>query len=93
MEHPRAAGPNGTTSDANVPSRGQLLYENHCMVCHESQLHVREDRRATSGAAVEDQVRRWSGEQKLEWDEEDVSDVTGYLLHRYYRFGADSLRK
>ena len=67
-------------------SRGQLLYENDCRGCHESVVHVREGRKASSPAAVEGWVRRWSGELKLGWSDDEVREVTRYLSQRYYKF-------
>jgi cytochrome c5 len=67
-------------------SRGRMLYENHCTRCHTSVLHVRENRRAVSLKALEGWVRRWSGEEKLTWSEEEIVGVVDYLNRRYYKF-------
>lgn len=67
-------------------SRGQLLYENDCRGCHESVVHVRERRKASTPAAVEAWVRRWSGELKLGWGDDEVRAVSRYLDERYYKF-------
>src|SRR5581483_8094011 len=66
--------------------RGAMLYENHCTICHTSVVHVREDHRATSDVEVENWVRRWSTDQKLGWSQQDVDDVTSYLLSTFYKF-------
>jgi len=66
--------------------RGAMLYENHCTICHTSVVHVREDHRATSDVEVESWVRRWSTDQKLGWSQQDVDDVTSYLLQTFYKF-------
>ena len=71
---------------APEPSRGELLYENHCQSCHESTLHVRTDHRARSPAEVQEWVQHWSEQQKLGWSNEDVSEVADFLVRRYYRF-------
>lgn len=63
-----------------------MLYENHCTRCHTSVLHVRENRRAVSLKALEGWVRRWSGEEKLTWSEEEIVEVVDYLNRRYYKF-------
>jgi len=65
--------------------RGRLLYENHCTGCHESTLHVREDREAESLAQVRSQIRRWHQYLGLPWSAQDVEDVLVYLNGRYYR--------
>jgi mono/diheme cytochrome c family protein len=61
------------------PTRGELLYDNHCTSCHTSIAHVRGNRRANSEAAVE---------LKLGWTEDEVTDVTQHLVNRYYKFDA-----
>ena len=65
--------------------RGEMLYENHCIGCHDSVLHVRADRRVDTRAGVAAQVRRWSGAQGLQWNEGDIEEVTEFLDRRYYR--------
>jgi len=67
-------------------SRGRMLYENHCMRCHVSVLHVRENRRAVSLKELEAWVRHWSEEEKLDWNEEEIVEVVGYLNRQFYRF-------
>lgn len=66
--------------------RGRLLYENHCQECHESTVHIREDRRAESIGGISYQVTRWQRELRLGWDAEEVNDVVRYLNRRYYHF-------
>jgi len=80
-EQPKKTAPPPVTG-----SRGELLYENHCTGCHTSQAHLRDNRRARSASEVEGWVRRWSGELKLDWSNEDVKDVTNHLVRRYYKF-------
>ena len=69
-----------------TPTRGQMLYENHCIACHQSTAHIRRDRRANSLKALEGWVIRWSNQQQLNWSTEDVGDVVDYLNNRYYKF-------
>lgn len=78
---------------AVVGSRGQMLYENHCTRCHASVLHVRENRRAVSLKVLEGWVRRWSGEEKLPWSEEEIVEIVDYLNQRYYKFPPPDGRK
>lgn len=82
--------PQAATHDAQMQmvsptARGAMLYENHCTICHTSVVHVRENHRATSDVEVENWVRRWSADQKLGWSDEDVDDVTRYLLATFYK--------
>lgn len=71
-------------------SRGQLLYENHCQGCHTSVVHVRETRRVHSLKDLQHWVTRWSGELKLQWSVDEISDVVDYLNGRYYKIGMPS---
>jgi len=70
--------------------RGRLLYENHCMSCHVSTVHVREQRRSKTPAEVRAWIVRWSGEQKLNWGEDELADVYQYLNNRYYKFPVET---
>ena len=69
-----------------VPSRGQLLYENHCMSCHKSVVHIRTRQQARSLPAVRAQVLNWAAYMQLCWDKEEIEDVVGYLNRQYYQF-------
>lgn len=77
--------PEKTTPANTASSRGQLLYENHCLGCHESVLHVREHRLAKSLPELHAQVVRWSSYQNLRWNREELEDVVQYLNMRHYR--------
>lgn len=68
------------------PLRGMELYENHCAVCHASQVHIREKRKAKSLAQVESWIRHWVKELKLPWTDEEVKEVLSYLNLRYYEY-------
>ena len=65
--------------------RGQLLYENHCQGCHQSSLHIRNNRRAKTVAELRGWVLRWSGELRLGWAAEEIEDVVQYLNRRFYK--------
>lgn len=71
---------------APSPTRGQLLYETHCIECHNSQMHWRNGRKARSWATLKAQVIRWQEAARLGWDEADVDEVTRYLNAIVYRF-------
>jgi len=66
--------------------RGALLYENHCIACHTTQMHWRDQRMATDWASLRAQVRRWQGAAQLNWADEEIDDVARYLNARFYRF-------
>lgn len=66
--------------------RGQQLYENHCLVCHESMVHIRSKQSARSLADLQQRVDHWARYMKLPWSGEEVRDVTRFLDSRYYQF-------
>lgn len=69
-----------------IRTRGALLYQNHCLDCHESLVHIRARHKARNLGAIQGQVIRWSSYLKLRWSEEDINDVTRYLNQTYYQF-------
>ena len=69
-----------------VASRGKLLYENHCMACHESVAQIRVNRRVKALPALQAQVIRWAAYSKLPWGNEEIEDVVQYLDTQYYKF-------
>jgi mono/diheme cytochrome c family protein len=68
------------------PSRGQLLYDTHCVACHDTQVHWRDARAVTDWRSLKAQVRRWQARALLDWSEADIVQVTRYLNDRIYRF-------
>jgi len=78
---------NALAADA---ARGRLLYENECMVCHTSVVHVREDRKAKSRDEIRSWVQRWSKELKLQWESGEIDDVIEYLNDKYYQLKSTS---
>ena len=66
-------------------SRGQLLYENQCVHCHDSRVHVRENRSARSIEDVREWVGRWNRTLALKWDAQTQDDVSAYVYRRFYR--------
>jgi mono/diheme cytochrome c family protein len=80
---PTPAAAQATTS---APSRGEMLYANHCIACHATQMHWREKRQATDWAGLRAQVQRWQGVARLDWSDEDILDVVRHLNDTIYRF-------
>lgn len=66
--------------------RGRLLYANHCVECHSREMHWRDQRRAIDWDSLRGQVRRWQGEARLGWSDEDIEAVTRHLNDTVYRF-------
>jgi hypothetical protein len=69
-----------------TPSRGQLLYENHCTSCHESVAAIRTRHAVRSLPDLRGQIVRWADYGKLRWGKEDIDEVVRYLNVRHYRF-------
>ena len=66
--------------------RGEQLYENHCQVCHTSQVHFRAKSKVKSVGDILYQINRWSTELNLNWSGEEMADVLDYLNQRFYHF-------
>ena len=71
---------------AETFDRGQALYENHCVACHETAVHTRAERRAASRSDLRRLVASWNIHAGLGWSDEEIGDVTDYLNRRFYRF-------
>ena len=69
-----------------APPRGQMLYENHCMSCHESLVHIRTRQQAKTLPQLRARTQHWANYLHLRWGGEDVEDVVRHLDNRYYRF-------
>ena len=69
-----------------VQPRGLLLYENHCMACHESLVHVRRNRRIRSLPELRSRVQHWAEYLHLRWSREEVEEVVRHLNSQYYKF-------
>jgi mono/diheme cytochrome c family protein len=74
-------------------SRGEMLYSTHCIACHTTHVHWRDQRLATDWASLNRQVRRWQSNTSLNWNEEDIEAVSGYLNALYYHFPAKARDK
>ena len=67
-----------------APSRGELLYATHCIACHTTQVHWRDQRLVSNYASLVAQVVRWQGNTGLGWTREDVTEVARYLDATFY---------
>ncbi len=66
--------------------RGQLLYATHCVECHNSQMHWRDNRLATDWDSLKDQVRQWQTRAMLNWSDAEIVEVARYLNDTVYRY-------
>jgi mono/diheme cytochrome c family protein len=80
-------------AQTTAPSRGQLLYGNHCVECHTSQMHWREQRLARDFPSLKGQVRRFQGLAGLTWSDEDIEAVARHLNDTIYRFPEPQARR
>ena len=69
-----------------APSRGQLLYTTHCIACHTTQMHWRDERRAVDWETLKGQVRRWQGNAGLQWADADIVEVARHLNDTIYHY-------
>ena len=69
-----------------VPSRGELLYNNHCIACHSTQMHWRTLRLVRDWDSLLAQVRRWEKNTGLRWSEAEVQDVARHLNDTIYQY-------
>ena len=82
-ESPQAKQPVGRVP---LQPRGEMLYSNHCLDCHESIVHIREKRSAKNLDALRSAVTRWSQQLELKWSSREIEDVVLYLNLRYYHY-------
>lgn len=72
-------------------TRGELLYSTHCIACHTTQVHWRDQRLAKDWAGLTQQVGRWAKNSGLNWSREEIVDVSHYLNSLYYHFEVKTL--
>ena len=79
-----SAGAYSQTTPAQT--RGGLLYNTHCISCHTTQMHWRNDKRAYDWGSLNFQVRRWQNNAGSQWGDADITDVSRYLNDTIYRY-------
>lgn len=81
------AMPTIAAAETDVPmSRGEMLYRNHCIECHNQQIHWRDARIAKDLDGIEREVRRWQDAIGMRWTKEEISEVSRYLNRTYYLY-------
>jgi mono/diheme cytochrome c family protein len=68
-----------------APSRGELLYQTHCVACHDRQVHWREKKLVGDWASLVAEVQRWQRNLGVGWTDDAVDDVARYLNDAIYR--------
>jgi cytochrome c5 len=87
LSSPKKASTTIDSSDTDKPKdRGLMLYENHCRVCHESNVHIRNNRKAKSKSDISYWATRWSTHLDLKWKKQDLVDVVDHINNTYYHY-------
>ncbi len=77
----------GTAMAQGNAANGQTLFtQSKCNQCHTTSVYTKPDRKVTSLAALEAQVRRCDSNLNTNWFDDEIHDVTAYLNQQYYRF-------
>ena len=71
-----------------APTRGQLLYNTHCIECHSVQIHWREARQAQDWSSLLMWVTRWQATLELNWSQSDIGAVARHLNDSIYHLPA-----
>ena len=69
-----------------VASRGQMLYDTHCIACHSKEVHWRARRLVSDWPSLAAETRRWQANLGLGWSNDEIADVVKYLNRTIYRF-------
>lgn len=78
-----------TAAQSPVPrdaSRGELLYTTHCVLCHNANIHWRDQRAVKDWPSLKAQVNRWAQTSGQNWSDDDVAAVARYLNGLYYHY-------
>jgi mono/diheme cytochrome c family protein len=67
-------------------SRGELLYTTHCVLCHNANIHWRDQRAVKDWPSLKAQVNRWQQTSGQNWSDDDVAAVARYLNGLYYHY-------
>lgn len=78
------AEPAASAPEATPETRGALLYGNHCIACHNANMHWRANSIVKNWGGLVTLVRRWQGAAQLNWSAEDIDEVAAYLNARFY---------
>ena len=65
---------------------GALLYQTHCIGCHDQKVHWRDTKLVTDWTSLVAQVRRWQANTGLSWSDANIEDVARYLNAIIYKF-------
>ena len=71
-------------------TRGKLLYDTHCIACHNTQIHWLDQKLASDWTKLVAEVRRWQARALLQWSEDDILEVARHLNATIYRYPQSS---
>lgn len=66
-------------------SRGALLYETHCIMCHREGLHDRRSSKVHSYADLRAQVERWAAQTGRRFSRVEIDELVDFLDASHYR--------
>ncbi len=70
----------------NEANGKKLFTGSKCDQCHGTEVYTRKDRKVTSLAKLEAQVRRCDSNLNTNWFDDEIIDVTAHLNKNYYKF-------
>ncbi len=70
----------------NEANGKKLFTGSKCNQCHGTEVFTRKDRKVTSLAKLEAQVRRCDSNLNTNWFDDEIIDVTAHLNKQYYKF-------
>jgi mono/diheme cytochrome c family protein len=88
-----ALSPFAQSTEAPAASAGALLYQTHCIGCHDQKVHWRDRKLVTDWTSLDAQVRRWQANTGLRWSDANVEDVVRYLNSTIYKFPEQAPRQ
>lgn len=65
-------------------SRGEMLYRNHCIECHNQRIHWRDNSIVRDLSGLRAQVNRWQDAIGVRWTNDEINEVSRYLNATYY---------
>ena len=73
-------------AEGNAANGKKLFTGSKCNQCHGTEVFTRKDRKVTSLAGLEAQVRRCDSNLNTNWFDDEILDVTAHLNKNYYKF-------
>jgi hypothetical protein len=73
-------------AEGNAANGKKLFTASKCNQCHGTEVFTKKDRKVTSLAKLEAQVRRCDSNLNTNWFDDEIIDVTAHLNKQYYKF-------